>query len=221
MENSCNFTFLDCKRIKSESNSLDDTDNTMYNQNFHKIIEHTSLSSDTAEYYNKNLMAKRNTTQLKTTKNASNKCEWCDEYFPNRYTLEAHEKNQKDRFECNICNKKFSKFNLYKRHKSMHLSTDITKSMQQEIESLMPHECDQCKKRFSLASALRKHKLTHNDERRFLCNVCHKTFKYSEHFIKHQNSHTRSKTYDCDPCKKSYLCLRSLRLHQEKHHHAS
>ena len=127
-------------------------------------------------------------------------CTYGPPYLAEHKTTHSGEKS----YECNVCNKKFSRSGHLVDHKRIHNREN-------------PHECDICNKRFSLLTHLADHKSKHAEDKRHECDVCHQIFTQSGAVARHKRSHTGDKPFECDVCHQTFARSNSLRRHKITH----
>ncbi|XP_050306334.1 zinc finger protein 1 isoform X2 [Anthonomus grandis grandis] len=77
-------------------------------------------------------------------------------------------------FQCDQCDKAFSKQSSLARHKYEH-------------SGQRPHKCDECPKAFKHKHHLTEHKRLHSGEKPFQCSKCLKRFSHSGSYSQHMN----------------------------------
>ena len=137
-------------------------------------------------------------------------CTLCDKKFTHSSGLKGHtEQIHSDTYDykCNVCDKKYKQRLLLYRHMKLH--TDR-----------WAHKCDICGKGFPLVSQLTRHKEIHNDSFDFKCNDCGKEFKAKAQLRNHMQSHKvkQIEEHKCDKCEKTYSKKASLKQHNEQVH---
>ncbi|KAG5668945.1 hypothetical protein PVAND_016851 [Polypedilum vanderplanki] len=151
-------------------------------------------------------------------KEKSQKCQHCDESFPNMHALKQHcarehqinENSSKEkRFECDQCGKRYITAHLLGIHKKSH-------------ENLREFKCTHEGCRFATNSPydLKTHiKRMHNATKPFECPLCNKKFKRRCDMLYHKDSiHCDVKTYvKCPVCAKIIL-ERGLQSHMINRH---
>ena len=110
----------------------------------------------------------------------------------------------KDRAQCGICHKIFSKYYL-KIHAGTH-----TKER--------PFPCEICGKSFLQMQHLVEHNRLHTGEKPHECNSCGKRFSMKGNLNKHKFLHTGLKLYSCDICNRSFTTLYTLERHLKRTH---
>ena len=112
------------------------------------------------------------------------------------------------KYPCTKCNKKFKSSGYCRRHISSHSSSN-----------LYQFNCSLCQKKFKTNVTLKCHILKHfRSERKFKCDDCPKTFTMKWHLKWHKStSHTSTRPFMCPYCGKSfklmYMCRRHIKTH--------
>ncbi|KAF7286259.1 hypothetical protein GWI33_006553 [Rhynchophorus ferrugineus] len=86
----------------------------------------------------------------------------------------SQETEVEGQFQCDQCDKAFSKQSSLARHKYEH-------------SGQRPHKCDECPKAFKHKHHLTEHKRLHSGEKPFQCKKCLKRFSHSGSFSQHMN----------------------------------
>lgn len=117
------------------------------------------------------------------------------------------ENNQKC-YQCNICEKRFTRQTHVKRHMLTH-------------SSIKPYKCKSCDKSFSRSDHLQKHSILHSQTRSYVCELCpNKEFSRPETLKNHMKRHTsepKAKTFVCDTCRKAFTSQKYLDTHVQTH----
>jgi len=134
-------------------------------------------------------------------------------------------------FECELCNKKFTKVEILKRHIKTHLKEkefkcqycnktfdrrDVLNDHVRNHTGEKPFECQTCKKKFTRGFVLLRHMRTHG-EGLYKCDFCMKTFDRKDTFRDHMRNHTGEKPYKCKYCGKSFSRSFVLTKHEKSH----
>ena len=90
----------------------------------------------------------------------------------------------KNKYECDICSKTFTKCSNLKAHILLHNYNDTEDK---------PYQCSKCSKCFSCSSNLKKHKLVHSGLKKHLCDICGKRFTRASDVKRHKLIHSREK----------------------------
>ncbi|XP_050673258.1 RE1-silencing transcription factor-like isoform X2 [Leptidea sinapis] len=152
-------------------------------------------------------------------------CELCDAKFFNKYDLAAHQLRHSDEmpFQCVVCQKKFKRLILLKRHEKLvhsdlpQLNCPSCPATFLSLDQLSVHQqkhvgsadrsyvCLQCNKSYSDRSALARHKLTvHDKNPEFACQYCPERFSSVSKLTRHIRSHAGDRPYPCKFCEKSF-----------------
>lgn len=107
-------------------------------------------------------------------------------------------------FQCNQCEKSFSRHSNLKIHIRMH-------------NGEKPYQCKVCKKGFRHSSTLINHARTHTGDRPYRCNICEKSFKQLGTLTEHTRLHTGVRPYKCDECDKRFIKSIDLVNHTRTH----
>ncbi|XP_064645788.1 zinc finger protein 667-like isoform X2 [Lineus longissimus] len=167
------------------------------------------------------------------------KCEAesCDFKCNKNYLLVRHKKSvhgfqEKRDFECEICNKKFTRNQRLQMHLRIHANESpyicdqcgkTFASKQWLNVHLKIHHgtekyiCETCSKSFPAKTYLAKHRKTHEEAKKFLCDVCPKAFKRSDHLQCHKRMHTGEKPFLCNQCGKTFKQICGLQAHKKVH----
>ena len=92
-------------------------------------------------------------------------------------------KNGKEIYMCDICNKKYNIKNSFRKHLLTHKKKQFI--------------CTKCNSRFSVNSKLKRHLLIHNNIKEFKCPICNLAFNLKYNLKVHMRIHTNEKPYIC------------------------
>ena len=149
--------------------------------------------------------------------------------------FEKTEKNKpkkEKRFQCQFCEKKFSKKDAKDRHERVHTGgkpfqcqfcdkkfcQKDGKDRHEQVEhGGKPFQCKFCKQRFRTMSEVVKHVQVHTEEKIYHCKFCGKKFTFLSSKEKHENGHTEEKPYQCQFCEKKFTNKRNRNVHERNH----
>ncbi|KAK2165518.1 hypothetical protein LSH36_49g07093 [Paralvinella palmiformis] len=137
----------------------------------------------------------------------------CKKLFRFEESLSLHKfsyhgmKSETKRFECELCDKRFSSWCLLKKHQRVHT-----------LET--PYQCQDCLQRFKWQTSLLTHAcLNKSGEGTSLkCPDCGKIFNMQCLLKKHMVIHTNLRPFKCDQCDKSFKMRETLKKHHRKVH---
>eukprot|EP00092_Neocalanus_flemingeri_P036870 GFUD01040132.1.p1 GENE.GFUD01040132.1~~GFUD01040132.1.p1 ORF type:complete len:761 (+),score=93.35 GFUD01040132.1:160-2442(+) len=116
------------------------------------------------------------------------------------------ETQPKNVFNCDVCNKLFSRRGNLDAHKIIH-------------SGYKKHKCDKCGKQYSTVSNLNQHLQVHTDhQKEFQCNECQKTFLTKSNLERHVQGVHEHRIFSCDFCDKEYTRSDYLKAHKNKYH---
>lgn len=136
-------------------------------------------------------------------------CQECGKSFRQQSALYIHSRchlpdDIKNKFPCNLCNKRFSTKPNLVTHMRIHTG-------------VKNYTCDQCGKSFIQKGNLDAHLLTHSHDKPFSCELCCKRFKTGMQLRKHHSVHTGAKPHQCDVCGRTFREKGTLREHHRIH----
>ena len=180
------------------------------------------------------------------------KCAFCEKEFDFKCSLHKHIKNIHEKrrlktnsnvsvdtiYECEMCGKKLSSKDKYKKHVEYHYGNKVTcgycpdNKMFSGIYNLKRHiknihnrknrlTCHYCSNTFVNQGSLSRHiSDVHENKRKYKCDICHKAFKRHNRFREHKiQIHDLEKNlYDCKICGKSFNQDASLYTHNKNVH---
>ncbi|XP_046577442.1 zinc finger protein 710-like [Haliotis rubra] len=114
-----------------------------------------------------------------------------------------HDKSRQERCKCDICGKGFSKPFLLKTHMETH-------------NCFKPEKCGTCGKRFAQRSSLTRHMKIHTQEKPYSCVVCDKKFNQFIHAKRHMALHSANRQ-KCHLCPRTFPHKKLLDKHLEIH----
>lgn len=109
----------------------------------------------------------------------------------------------KNRSQCYICMKTFSRPNGIVKHMKTHT---------QEKN----YQCFTCGSQFSRSDHLNRHMLIH-EEPKFKCDICDMTFRRSDKMLIHRRKHPETMNYTCENCGLGFMELTSIKTHVNFH----
>lgn len=107
--------------------------------------------------------------------------------------------DQKNRLQCHICHKVFSKANGIVKHMKVHA---------QERN----HQCFLCGQRFIRSDHLNRHKLCH-EQPKFKCDICEMAFRRSDKLLAHRRKHSEPMNFTCENCGLGFMEIASVKTH--------
>ncbi|XP_063836662.1 zinc finger protein OZF-like isoform X1 [Ostrinia nubilalis] len=141
-----------------------------------------------------------------------------------------HRKN--DHYVCSICDKRYTKAQLFKTHIKIHLDViykcDFCSKEYPREKSLKEHikvhseeryDCAICNKSFAQKYRLRLHLASHSSDRPYICELCGQTFPQAGNLKRHMKfKHSDDKTfYQCQVCGKKFVTNWYLNIHEKVH----
>ena len=140
----------------------------------------------------------------------------------------------KKRYQCDLCDKRYTKKNaLVRHHRSKHLvelpyectychrrygRSDTLKMHQQIVHTNENiHKCRYCERCYARNCDLKKHMRVHTGERPYKCRQCDKSFALKTNMKKHQRVHTGERPYRCNQCTGSFADLCTMKRHLLTH----
>ena len=114
-------------------------------------------------------------------------------------------KDEKEKYICDICNKKYNIKNSFQKHLLTHQKKQFL--------------CIKCNARFSVNSKLKRHFLIHSDIKEFKCPICNSAFNLKYNLKVHMRLHTNEKPYICGypGCFAKFAQQNNLTTHRRIH----
>uniref|UniRef100_A0A1A9WDP5 Protein krueppel n=1 Tax=Glossina brevipalpis TaxID=37001 RepID=A0A1A9WDP5_9MUSC len=150
----------------------------------------------------------------------------------NAVEIKAKPSEAKKNFECEYCDKVFTKSTNYKNHVRTHtgeqpfLCIECGKgfSLSSSLNTHMKRhrgekcfQCPDCPKQFVCASGLYAHRAVHQKERPFICDICGSAFHQAYQLKKHCLYHSGIKNFSCDYCDMRFFSAEKKRRHIRTH----
>ena len=129
-------------------------------------------------------------------------------------TLNDRSLHEEQKFECEICSKKFKTKEKLGKHERYHMKIEKEKVDNPEKIS----SCEVCTKEFMSNSTLKTHMITHTDEKPYKCETCDKRFNQKVTCERHQVLHTGIKAFKCEFCEKRFRRRDTLKEHTSRKH---
>lgn len=171
-------TMLDLQDIKTETEQDLLEEETENNSDEELVSE---FKVETEEFQNdvfRNVENEvKNLQQFATANEKRYQCQWCQNTFPNKGSLDVHFRSvhaiKEKPFQCPQCGKSFTSKGGLSAHKLIHSGEK-------------PYQCKNCQRRFFYKSRLMKHEIMHTGEKPFHCQICQKRFVTKQVLVKHQ-----------------------------------
>ena len=166
-------------------------------------------------------------------------CWNCNTVFQNKEGIEEHRKQES--YDCNHCEKSFSKCKELPKHKKSCKISSISKVIEckicnkvfKERRTLLNHRyevhyggqslvCEDCGKYFPRRLSLKEHRAVHHSSngRSFKCNLCERSYFLKGHLRDHmKKGHPTSLDHGCEECGKMFptnSILNSHKMHVHK-----
>ncbi|XP_069697563.1 zinc finger protein 569-like [Periplaneta americana] len=125
-------------------------------------------------------------------------------------SVQAHLRNQHQRFLCANCGREFGSKQSLLEHEKLH-------SSQVPLEESRLHVCHLCPKRFSQKTKLSAHIKTHLQEPSHACNICGKRFHRKDVQTNHMFLHSGQRPFSCAHCGKAFAFKSNLSTHLATH----
>ncbi|KAF8770538.1 Zinc finger protein 26 like protein [Argiope bruennichi] len=109
------------------------------------------------------------------------------------------------KFECYICNNRWSSFKKYKQH-FLSVHQDVTFNA-----------CHICSKQFTKSSKVKRHLLVHSKAKNFKCEICFKTFASLTTMNRHIKKHSSKEKLSCYQCSKTFADKTGFQKHIKMH----
>ncbi|PAA63405.1 hypothetical protein BOX15_Mlig009572g2, partial [Macrostomum lignano] len=134
-------------------------------------------------------------------------CDTCQKKFTRKSYLKAHISAVHMKVKphkCKVCGKRFSRSSNFTTHSRVHTGE-------------RPFECNVCGKRFNDNCSLSRHSMLHTGEKPFECKVCGKRFRRRSNLTAHCRVHTGEKPFECKVCGKRFNQIVNLTTHSRVH----
>ncbi|CAH0393851.1 unnamed protein product [Bemisia tabaci] len=132
-------------------------------------------------------------------------CPVCGKEYKDIRTLNSHLKvHGEPEFECQICDKKFHRKSILRRHLL-------------SVHSSFKFQCSLCPSSFSTDNAYQLHmKSMHSQQSPFKCKYCEKVLNRKVNLEQHEQSHLKSKV-PCPDCTRTFITHEGLEKHRKIH----
>ncbi|CAH1779250.1 unnamed protein product [Owenia fusiformis] len=156
--------------------------------------------------------------------------------FPNKDVIDIKPPVGKGPFNCEFCDKKFTKWNQLQRHLRSHADdkpfrcTQCSSTFNHE-SNLVLHQathntddpvCPECGKKFSRVASLKFHIMMHEKEENLMCTECGDEFslqpQLDKHMQEHRDEQVGSRVYACKQCSLEFMKMSLLREHMKTHY---
>ncbi|KAG8554496.1 hypothetical protein GDO81_003810 [Engystomops pustulosus] len=116
----------------------------------------------------------------------------------------VHDKQSRDKLQCSLCSKFFTRVSSLHRHYLMHTG-------------YRPFTCPICGKTFQHLTHLYRHKQMHSGERRYTCTSCCSAFRDSSDLKRHQQVHMKDQSESCHQTDKTCSQMSYSKPQQKRH----
>ncbi|GAB0099816.1 hypothetical protein DMENIID0001_157050 [Sergentomyia squamirostris] len=163
-------------------------------------------------------------------------CQLCRKVCEEMESLKGHvekdhpDEEEKQRFECDQCGKKYEFSYLLTHHMSSHGSerpfacstcpkTFKSKTMLKEHSASHTtiYKCEVCDKTFESRSGLYVHNVAKHINPTFTCPICSKVFTLKDHLKTHMRVHSDLRRFECHLCNKKFRWSCNLKRHLQLH----
>ncbi|XP_055380474.1 zinc finger and SCAN domain-containing protein 2-like isoform X2 [Condylostylus longicornis] len=139
------------------------------------------------------------------------------------------QRKRERKFECTICNKRFSTKVILNNHLTLHSNVKnfscnycpktfyTNGSLTRHLHKHTGVKCRFCNGLFRAGNILETHERTHTGEKPYICELCGKTFALSSGLEYHIRRHNNDKRYECETCGKKFYTNSNLRKHSKTH----
>lgn len=121
-------------------------------------------------------------------------CPQCGKFFSQKGNLEAHmeshnvqEKRREKRFECTVCQAKYTTKQALKRYTYVHTGE-------------RPYRCEICCATFADSGVKKRHMLIHSVEKPHQCSICGERFTQKPQRDAHLRTRAQERPYSCAEC---------------------
>lgn len=156
-------------------------------------------------------------------------CKYCKHDYPSVEELGEH---MREKHECPICRKSYSKSSTLKVHLQSHndentfickicgngfKAENYLRKHVKAIHTISHHKCPSCPLEFQNKVKFEYHLRSHDPSKQFNCSQCNKTFLQMHHRDNHERTHTGHRQFLCNICGKEFAQDTGLKLHLRLH----
>ena len=163
------------KKIKQDRDNTEETKHSPKEQVSSPVTQPDACSDE--ERRDSEVPLKTHNTEL-TTRQGGN--------------TESPKRDQKYKFYCSHCKKRFRWFSHWQAHERTHTGE-------------RPFKCTQCDRRFTRGDGLQAHMMTHSTKKPYKCSTCLKVFARKPMLERHILEHTGVVPYKCEVCEVQIL----------------
>lgn len=132
-------------------------------------------------------------------------CELCEKKFTAMSSLKSHLKkgyHKKETFTCELCCAAFEDRESFKKH------TNVEHDGKR-------YSCEICGNTYKERRSLNVHKSIHSQQDQVSCDICNKQFRHKEFLGRHMLIHTNKEKFKCDICSKEFGTVKSVKYHKQ------